>query len=159
MTNFFDLSDGKSAATGEKEFSNQIEPIPDKTDVEVICEAAKWGEWEGTRNIKLTWGVLKPSEYSNRKVFQTLNIFHADAKKADKAKRMLAAIDANAKGMLASLNKEPTDDDLERALVNRPPMLLKLGVYNERNYVMAVSPRGSSAPSKPAPKTDDDIDI
>jgi len=74
---------------------------------------------------------------------------------------MLVAIDANAKGKLVELGREPTDEDLETALVNRP-MLLKLGVWEmdggkSGNWVKAVSPK-ETAPSKPAPpKNDGDI--
>lgn len=165
MSNFFDLSDGKSAATGDKEFKmGGGEPIPDKTDVEAICEAAKWDDFEGVEKIKLTWSILKPSEYEGRKIFHNVKVCDPDTKKVDKAKRMLAAIDANAKGLLAKCEGKPTDEDLERALVNRPPMLLKLGVYdinkdgaNVGNWVMAVSPRQSGAPK--APLTDNQIDI
>lgn len=165
MTNFFDLSDGKSAVDTGGDFSldNPMEPLPDGTDVVAICEQAKWDESEFVTGkfINLRWSVLKPGEYENRKIFQKLKV--NDPKAGDKAKRMLVAIDANAKGQLVTLGREPTDEDLEKALLNRP-MVLKLGVWEMEggksgNWVKAVSPK-SSAPTKPTPpKNDDDIPL
>lgn len=176
---FFDLSDGKSAKDTGTSFESgggDFPVIPDNTDVVAVCDSAAWGESMGNRVIKLRWGVMKPTEYENRKVFQNLKVFDPDPKKADKAKRMLAAIDANAGGKLLALNHEPTDEDLELALTNRF-MLLKLKVFTPKgddgkpdaeksmNWVAAVSPKdGAPTKAKPAAKKapapdPDDIDF
>lgn len=169
---FWDLSDGESAATGEKEYeqaTGNLEPIPDGSSVLAIIDEAKWGE---TRDrdaefISLRWSVTGPEEYINRKVFQKLwvtdddpNTTDADkmAKKRDKAKRMLAAIDANCGGKLARKAARPTDDDLALALTNKP-MVIKCmvwemkstdGTMNSGNWIAAVAPRSKGVDVKAA---------
>lgn len=169
---FWDLSDGESAATGEKEYeqaTGNLEPIPDGSSVLAIIDEAKWGE---TRDrdaefISLRWSVTGPEEYINRKVFQKLWVTDDDpnttdaekmAKKRDKAKRMLAAIDANCGGKLARKAARPTDDDLALALTNKP-MVIKCmvwemkgtdGTMNSGNWIAAVAPRSKGVDVKAA---------
>jgi len=161
---FWDLSDGESAATGEKEYEQEtgnLDPIPDGSTVMALIDEAKWSE---TRDrdaefISLRWSVMDPAEYANRKVFQKLWVTDDDpnakdaekaAKKRDKAKKMLAAIDANCGGKLAPKAK-PTgrpfsDDDLALALTNRP-MVIRCQIWemkgsdgsaNSGNWISAV---------------------
>jgi len=185
---FWDLSDGESAATGEKEYeqeSGNLAPIPDGSSVLAIIDEAKWQE---TRDrdaefISLRWSVMEPAEYANRKVFQKLwvtdddpNAKDADkaAKKRDKAKKMLAAIDANCGGKLSKKAGRPSDDDLALALTNRP-MIIKCmvwemkgsdGTMNSGNWIAAVSPKAkgvsmAEAPARkaePAKSAFDDLD-
>jgi len=169
---FWDLSDGESAATGEKEYeqeSGNLAPIPDGSSVLAIIDEAKWQE---TRDrdaefISLRWSVMEPAEYANRKVFQKLwvtdddpNAKDADkaAKKRDKAKKMLAAIDANCGGKLSKKGGRPSDDDLALALTNRP-MIIKCmvwemkgsdGTMNSGNWIAAVSPKAKGVDVKAA---------
>jgi hypothetical protein len=169
---FWDLSDGESAATGEKEYeqeSGNLSPIPNDSSVLAIIDEAKWQE---TRDrdaefISLRWSVMEPAEYANRKVFQKLwvtdddpNAKDADkaAKKRDKAKKMLAAIDANCGGKLAKKAGRPSDDDLALALTNRP-MIIKCmvwemkgsdGTMNSGNWIAAVSPKAKGVDVKAA---------
>lgn len=130
-------------------------PIPAKTQVLAAPEEAKWDEYNGERFINIKWQVLAPKEYANRKVFQKIKV--EDAKKKEKAMRMLAAIDANAGGKLMASGKEPTDDMLNKALCNKP-MLLMLQVWETEdksksgNWVSAVSPRGNAQPVAEAHK-------
>ena len=160
---FWDLSDGETAATGEKEYeqaTGNLDPIPDGSSVMAIIDEAKWSE---TRDrdaefISLRWSVMEPAEFANRKVFQKLWVTDDDPntsdaakmeKKRDKAKRMLAAIDANCGGKLAKKAARPTDDDLALALTNKP-MVIKCmvwemkgtdGTMNSGNWIAAVAPR------------------
>jgi len=160
---FWDLSDGESAANGEKEYeqaTGNLDPIPDGSSVMAIIDEAKWQE---TRDrdaefISLRWSVMEPAEYANRKIFQKLWVTDDDPntkdagkmeKKRDKAKRMLAAIDANCGGKLARKAARPTDDDLALALTNRA-MVIKCmvwemkgtdGTMNSGNWIAAVSPK------------------
>jgi len=182
---FWDLSDGETAATGEKEYeqaTGNLDPIPDGSSVMAIIDEAKWSE---TRDrdaefISLRWSVMEPAEFANRKVFQKLWVTDDDPntsdaakmeKKRDKAKRMLAAIDANCGGKLAKKAARPTDDDLALALTNRP-MIIKCMVWemgdNSGNWIAAVSPKAkgvsvaeTKAPAKKAaPVSDvDDDDV
>lgn len=166
---FWDLSDNSNAADTGGEFEaggGNMEPIPAGTTVLAAMEESKWDDYEGTQYISNTWTVLAPEEYKNRKVFQKLYVMGDDrakdpAKKADKAKRMLAAIDTNAGGKLLASGEMPTDDMLTRHLVNKP-MMLRLEVWEiekddgskaSGNWVSAVAPRGNGAAApKAAPK-------
>lgn len=185
---FWDLSDGETANTGEKEYEQEtgnLDPIPDGSSVLAIIDEAKWQE---TRDrdaefISLRWSVMEPAEYVNRKVFQKLWVTDDDpnakdaekaAKKRDKAKRMLAAIDANAGGKLSKVPRRPSDDDLALALTNRP-MIIKCmvwemkgsdGTMNSGNWIAAVSPKAKGVSmteakalarkAAPVPDVDDD---
>ena len=160
---FWDLSDGETAATGEKEYeqaTGNLDPIPDGSSVMAIIDEAKWSE---TRDrdaefISLRWSVMEPAEFANRKVFQKLWVTDDDPntsdaakmeKKRDKAKRMLAAIDANAGGKLSKVPRRPSDDDLALALTNRP-MIIRCqtwemkasdGSINSGNWISMVAPK------------------
>jgi len=182
---FWDLSDGESANTGEKEYEQEtgnLSPIPDGSSVLALIYEAKWNETrdEQAEHISLRWSVIEPAEFANRKVSQKLWVTDDDPnvkdaakmeKKRDKAKRMLAAIDANCGGKLAKKAARPTDDDLALALTNRP-MIIKCMVWemgdNSGNWIAAVSPKSkgvsmaeTKAPAKKAaPVSDvDDDDV
>lgn len=182
---FWDLSDGESANTGEKEYEQEtgnLSPIPDGSSVLALIDEAKWNETrdEQAEHISLRWSVIEPAEYANRKVFQKLWVTDDDPnvkdaakmeKKRDKAKRMLAAIDANAGGKLSKVPRRPSDDDLALALTNRP-MIIKCMVWemgdNSGNWIAAVSPKSKGVSmaeakalaKKVAPASDvDDDDI
>ena len=162
---FWNLSDNSAVDTnGEFETGGgNIEPIPANTDVLAVCDEAKWDDFNGDRYISLRWTVMKPADYKNRKVFQKVRVMDDNASKADKAKRMLAAIDANAGGKLVAAGEEPTDENLTKCLTNKP-MVLRLQVWEIEteqgekktgNWVSAVSPRQGvgSAPQQPEPAT------
>ena len=181
---FFNLSDNSNAADTGSSFEmggGDLPPIPNNTDVLAAPDDAKWDKTiDGEQYISLRWTVLAPKEYANRKIFQKVRVLNADEKKADKAKRMLAAIDANAGGKLTADGGRPTDQSLVVALVNKP-MVLKLmvwemlkddGTTGTGNWVAAVSPRKqggaqtapAAAEQPPAPQpagagsvVDDDI--
>jgi hypothetical protein len=126
--------------------------------------------------ISLRWTVIQPDDYKNRKVFQKLWVTDDDpgakdadkaAKKRDKARRMLAAIDANAGGKLTAQQGKPTDDALGLHLTSKP-MVIKVMLWEIQdrqtgemirgNWVAAVAPKGAelhiaaAKTSKPAPK-------
>lgn len=161
---FWNLSDGKTTEkSGTMEMGGgDIAPIPAKTQVLGAPEEAKWDSYEGDEYISIRWNVLQPKEFSNRKIFQKIRVMESDPKKADKAKRMLAAIDTNAGGKLLASGEKPTDESLTRCLVNKP-MVLMLQVWEidkERdgtpippadvkrgNWISAVSPRKGAVAS------------
>lgn len=121
-----------------------FDPIPEGTQALASCDEAKIDSYEGDDYISLRWTVLAPVEFKNRKVFQKVKVFDQDKKVSEKAKRMLAAIDANAGGQLMASDDEPSDESLTKALVNKP-MILRLAVWemNDKkgNWVSAVAPR------------------
>lgn len=163
---FWNTSDNQNAGDtgGEFESGGNMEPIPADTSVLAAPEEAGWDEYEGHSYISIRWTVLAPADYKNRKVFQKLHVngdpsAKDSAKKADKSKRMLAAIDTNAGGQLLASGDAPTDESLSRCLVNKP-MMLKLQVWEidtengkkSGNWVSAVAPKGNAKPAA-APKS------
>ena len=172
MSNFWELNDGEQIKGNENNFDmggGDIEPIPNNTGCIAAIEEAKWDEYEGDRYISLKWRVAKPQQYNNRVIFQKIKVFGTSRDKnpsatADKAKRMLAAIDANAGGKLMKLDGEPTDQDLMSALMGKM-MAIKVMVWKMKNdkdeemtgnWISAVAPaKGAPAEKKPAPPVQD----
>lgn len=130
---FWDLSDGGAANEDvKKEYEvpgGNMDPIPNNSDVLAYIKAAKWASKRDTdeRYIEIQWQVEKPTEFLNRVVFQKLWVDDLDPsakseenakEKRDKARKMLATIDANAKGRLMQSGEAPTDDSLALALVD-----------------------------------------
>jgi hypothetical protein len=144
---FWGLSDGSNAATSKAtDFEiggGNMEPIPDGSNVLAMIDEAKWETKDGAEYISLRWTVAAPDAYRNRKIFQKLFVTDDDpsigdatkaAKKRDKARRMLAAIDTNAGGILTSKPGKPTADDLGVALGGKP-MVIKVMLWeiDDRN--------------------------
>lgn len=153
---FWNLNDQseKLDTTGKFESGGgDIEPIPAKTQVKAAIDEAKWDDYEGDEYISLRWTVLAPAEFKNRKVFQKVRVLDSDCKKADKAKKMLAAIAANAGGGLLKVSGKPTGQDLQKHLLQKP-MALLLQVWEmetsdglkKGNWISAVSPLKKNEP-------------
>lgn len=176
MSNFWELNDGKDATETDGQFDvggGDFEPIPNKTKCKAAIDEVKWDfTKDGDRYINIRWRVVAPEEYANRVVFQKIWPFGRDGKSSDygdKQKRMLAAIDKNAGGKLATIDHEPTDEDLMSAIFGKMMgiMVMKWTIKAEEskdgqeqsgNWISAVSPlkKGESqAPEQkqqPAPK-------
>ena len=140
---FFQTSAGEQIqAENEFDVGGGMELIPSGTRLKAIIENAEWSEWEGERYINIRWSALEPETYKGRKIFQKIKVLNEDGKKADKAKRMLAAIDANAGGGLVQLGREPTDEDLQMYLLNKI-MLIQVQVWEmgdkKGNWINKVS--------------------
>lgn len=144
-----------------------MEPIPADTQVKAPCEEAKWDSYEGDEYINLKWTVLAPAEFKNRKIFQKVRVMDGDSKKADKAKRMLAAIAANAGGGLLKIEGKPTDMDLQKNLTMKP-MALTLQVWEIKddngnveksgNWVQQVAPLKQQSQPETQPETQSKVD-
>ena len=160
MDNFWETEEPIST-TGEFEAGGgNFEPIPAGTQ---LIAAIKDATIENTERdgdfIKLQWGVLD-GEYKNRVVFQKVHVFSDEAKKAEKAKRMLAAIDANCGGALMKARVEPTGDSIRAALLAKP-MYITVMVWEMEgdkgfmsgNWVNAVAPMRKGTTTAPAPAT------
>lgn len=185
---FWDLSDGGTAAETGTEYeqpSGNLDPIPDGSSVLAMIDEAKWDEKDDADFISLRWSVLSPDEYKNRKVFQKLWVTDDDpnakdasaaSKKRDKARRMLAAIDANAGGKLTRKEGIPTDDTLTSCLTNKPMVIKcmewsmpdreKHGEFIRGNWIAAVAPKSkgidvkeAKAPSVQRPSAAGNVDI
>ena len=149
MSSFWTTSDNqeiKPTTTFESGGGNSV--IPDNTTCLAMIDEAMLSSYEGNTHISIRWQVLEPPVYKGRKVFQKVKVFDTDPKVSDKAKKMLAAIDANAGGKLAQSNEAPSDISLAKALLSKP-MLIKVMVWemNDRtgNWVSMVSPRTTTA--------------
>ena len=129
---FWDLSDGDSAKNTGTEYevpTGNMDPIPAGSSVLALIDDIKWERKQtGEEFISARWTVLAPDEYKNRKVFHKLWVTDFDpstkdqsaaVKKRDKARKMLAAIDANAGGKLTQKPGIPSSDDLLH-LANKP---------------------------------------
>lgn len=127
-------------------------PIPDGTQLRAIIDEASWAEWQGEQYINLRWCVVE-GEFKNRKVFHKVKLFEPDVKKADKARRMLAAIDANAGGNLIKLGRDPEDSDLSQHLCYKP-MVIRVQVWEidgkSGNWVSMVAPSQQQPAASPA---------
>ncbi len=146
---FWQKQDGSAVelSTSFESGGGEIVPIPNNTMLVAAIEEGKWSEYQGEHYINLKFRVMRPQEYANRVLFQKLKVF--DAKKGDKAKQMLAAIDANAGGKLSKLHDAPEDMDLMTALVGKP-MAVKVQVWDidgkTGNWISAVAPAKQQAP-------------
>lgn len=179
MSGFWDLSDGDTAKTEDKEYEvpgGNMEPIPDNSDVLAEIKEAKWDgpKDKDERYISIQWKVEAPDAVKNRIVFQKLWVQDLDPgaktedkakQKRDKARRMLATIDANAKGRLMASADAPTDDSLALALqgatmvikcmVWEMPDRERAGEFIRGNWIGAVKPKTSDlhvGQAKPASK-------
>lgn len=155
---------------GQFDMGGGFEPIPNNTDVLAAPDEAKWDTIpnDGEDYISIRWEVMAPEDYKGRKIYQKVRVYNEDDKKAQKAKRMLAAIDQNAGGKLMASGEEPTDESLTVSLCNKP-MVLKVmkweipaeqsndGQHREGNWVSAVSPRkkGGGQKKQEAPKKEE----
>ena len=159
MSNFWELSDG-SQLENQTEFDSgggDFELIPANTVGIAAIEEAKWDGKDGDFWVSIRWRIARPEQFANRVIFQKLKVYGTAMDKdrtatIDKAKRMLAAIDANAGGCLRKVGAEPSDDDLMRCLAGKL-MAIKIMVWKmpgndgqERsgNWVSAVSPAGGA---------------
>ena len=146
---FWQKQDGSQveSSTTFESGGGEITPIPNNTALIGAIEEAKWSEYQGEHYINLKWRVMRPAEYANRVIFQKLKVF--SPKQGDKAKQMLAAIDANAGGKLSKLHDAPEDMDLMTALVGKA-MAIKVQIWDidgkTGNWISAVSPAKSQAP-------------
>src|SRR5699024_2762059 len=155
-------SDHKTVGTSFESGGGDFEPIPANTGCIAAIHQASWAEYHGDRYINIRWQVLQPEQYKNRVIFQKVRVLDDDAAKADRAKRMLAAIDANAGGKLVQLDRAPEDSDLALALTGKI-MAIKLQVWEltgddgqERsgNWVSAVAPsKGGQQQPTPVQQT------
>ena len=148
--------DNTEPTTGSMEMGGgDFEPIPANTQVLAYVEDAKIDEYEGVEKVKITWVVLQPEEFKDRKVFQNVKVFDEKTEIAAKARKMLAAIDFNAGGKLLASGQAPDDVNLMVAL-SMKQMVLKLAVWDmndkKGNWVTSVGAKGSSVPqAAPAP--------
>ena len=151
--------------------SGDLEVIPKGTKVLFAMDEVKVEETEKETYINTRWVVMQPEAYQNRKVFHKIRLWDSNPAKAEKAGKLIKAIDANAGGKLRKSGDGPDDWDddlLSRALMNKP-MLGTLGVWEledksaKGNWIMAVEPKGKvDAPAQKAkgkPLVDEDDDI
>lgn len=171
MSDFWALSDDSSAADTGKEFDGgggNFDPIPDGSNVLAVIDEAKWADKDGNEFISLRWSVMQPEEYKNRKVFTKLWVTDIDPsakdrekgiKKRDKARKMLAAIDANAGGRLTSKPEKPSDDGMMLHLADKPMIITcriwevedrQTGSMISGNWVSAVAPKSKGIDVKAA---------
>lgn len=169
---FWDLSDGKTATDTGANYEipgGNMEPIPEGSSVLAAPDQVQWASTDAQKGpvaqyIEVRWNIIQPEQYKGRKIFHKLWVtdFDPNAKsqekavaKRDKARRMLAAIDANAGGKLATNPGVPGNDHLGVALIDKP-MVITLMEWEGSdggsggNWVSAVAPRNAAIEIKPA---------
>ena len=153
---FWQKQDGSAVETSTtfESGGGEITPIPNNTALIAAIEEAKWADYQGESYINLKWRVMRPSEFANRVIFQKLKVF--SDKQGDKAKQMLAAIDANCGGKLAKLRDTPQDEDLMMSLIGKP-VAIKVQVWDINgktgNWISAVAPAKQQAPQQQPQRT------
>lgn len=173
---FWDLSEGGSATdNGAKEFDGgggNFDPIPEGSNVLAVLDTIAWANTQedgsGAEHVKGKWSIVSPDEYANRKIFHKIWVTDFDPsvkdqekaiKKRDKARKMLAAIDANAGGKLGVKTGKPTDDELALHLCNKPMIITariwevedrNTGATISGNWVSAVAPKSKGIDVKAA---------
>ena len=177
MSDIWGLSDGGNAKDTGTEYETpaggNFEALPEGSKVLAMVEDAEWkDDNEMNEYLSLTWTVVKPEEVGNRKILQKLWISDLDPRakadkaeaKRDRARRLFAAIDANAGGKLAKKGGKPTGEEIAMALANKL-MVIRLGLWEmddrenpgktiSGNWVQAVAPKNAEigipdAPVKP----------
>ena len=132
----------------------------------MMIESAGWAKDPNFNEyIQITWLVVGPDTYQNRKVWQKLWVKDAEPnalkkgrdeadKKRNDSLRMFANIDAIAGGKLGRAGREPDDDDLALALTNKQA-ICKLKVWEmgdkSGNWIAAVGPKGGNMEVSKAP--------
>lgn len=142
MSDFWNTSQGESLVGSSTEYEQEtgnIEPIPDNSNVLAYITSAAWKQDKDfLRWIEVEWTVEQPETYANRKIWQKLWVTDLDPRakspdkaeaKRDKAKKMLATIDANCGGKLAKAGVMPDDNALAIALQTRQ-MIIKVMVWD-----------------------------
>lgn len=168
---FFTTTDGKDIQS-EKQYeqpSGEIKPIPSGAQLVALIEEIGISETDRIgRFISIKWNVVN-GEYKGRKIFQKVKVFgdlgapeDKESKVIDKAKAMLAAIDANAGGKLFEKNEEPTDITLMKHLANKimtiTVRIWEMEVEGEKksgNWVSAVAPKAAQGAKKNAEVEED----
>ncbi len=153
----------EEAQTANGEFDGgggNFEPIPAGTQLIAAIKDAKIKSPKDDDDfIELQWSVLD-GEFKNRAIFQKVRVFDQDQKKADKARKMLAAIDANCGGTLVKARVEPTGDMIRAALLGKPMRIVveiwetenaQTGALISGNWVRSVSPLNSKPAAAPMP--------
>jgi len=157
MSTFWLETNTEEENIGNFAMTVEMEPIPSKTLCLAFIEEAKWDSYEEEEYISLRWKVLQPSDYKNRVIFQKIKVYDKDSKKSEKAKKMLMAIDFNAKGGLAKSGKVPTTEILQGKLCNKPMNIMVMmwamedqitGETRKGNWISAVSPKGDNVPER-----------
>ena len=163
---FFTLSDNKTIENANT-FDlggDDFEPMPNNTQLKAVIQETKWAEYEGQRYINNKWSVID-GEYKGRVLFQKIRVLDENPTKADKHKRMLAAIDANAGGKLMAAGVMPDDMSLSINLMNKPmAIIVAVWEINDKkgNWIKAVSslnaPQQQQAPQPPTNAMSADFD-
>jgi len=171
---FFTLSDDTEIENISTEFDGGgglIEPIPAGTQVLAFIEETTWVEPKDITDnsyISIVWVVTQPEQHKEKKIRQKIQVNSNNVKKSDKARRMFAAIDANAGGKLIKLKSDPTDVDFAKHLVNKLMVVMiqiwkgkdkETGDIISGNWISAISPKSSELKAPPVnEKSSDDFD-
>ncbi len=158
-------NDDEEEFSGEyvQEGGGDFPVIPHETRVMAYPDKAEWIVKENYKNnkneencISLRFDI-EDGEFKGQKVFKKCFIESDIEEQARKDYNMLMNVDANAGGKIRALKRKPTDEELQRYLINKS-MVIVVGLMKgkngdkDQNYLMGISSGKSKSESKPAPK-------
>lgn len=159
---FWNTSDGEQVETKteyEAPGGGGGDIFPDGSSLLAVIDEMKWHSFDDNpeRFVNYRLSVLQPEQYKGRKVFLKLHpngdIANTKTqekanKKADKSKRFMGVIAANAGWDISKLSAEPSDEDFAANVLNKP-MTFRLGLWemNDKkgNYLQAVADASKGA--------------
>lgn len=169
---FWDINPQEVTGEYVQDGGGSFDPIPNDTNVMGFIDQIGWatGRTDGSCPIEYRINVVKPEAYKNRKLFFKFWIKGDNPQKEGEkqkkegatAARKFYNIDAQFGGELLKLRREPTDEDMQRHMMNKM-CVFKIGMYdmpksdgsgerNKGNYLMGVCAKGADVPETPAPQ-------
>ena len=135
-------------------------PIPEDTQVLVQIVEADWTDYKGEEMLNLRLCVMD-GEYKNRNFFSKLKPFNSDAKKSERGKKLVTALDIATGGTMAvayASCKVFTHPDTTLGLTNKMVNVV-VGEWDMNgksgNWIKGITPTGQPQPVAPTPKVSD----
>ena len=149
--NIFQDSQGNAIQACDS-YSSAFTPIPNNTVVDAYVESAQWTNVDpvfaenygyAEKVITIVWKIAG-GEYNNRTIYHRVQVLHPEAKKSDRARRMLSAIDGNTQAGIFA-NNDCSDERL-LGICNKV-MQIQIGLMNGKNFVASIGL--ANVPTKP----------
>lgn len=147
MSYFKKLDGSEVVSSGEYESGGGFEAIPDDTECHAYISEVEWKQPPATASMQdecigVEW-TIATGDFKNRKIFQNLRVKSDDEKIHDKGMLVLATLYSIAGKDVTKIEKEPSDADLNKILLNQKAGL-KIGLMKDkkdgtqRNYIKSI---------------------
>lgn len=161
-TDFWNSSDDVQSNGNYDVGGGDFPVIPDGTRVKAIIDKISWefkknyksGDEENCISARFE---IEEGEFKGQKIFKNFFLESELEAEQTKAMNMFFAVDFNAGGKIKALKRKPTDEELNRYLINKS-MVIVVGMMEGRdgrkdsNYLQGVS-SGKNKPAQQASKT------